>query len=71
MRFKADEIATIIKEEISRYTSVIDVAEVGKVLEVGDGVARIYGLPNAMAMEMLPAPPVTVMPVPAVSVARV
>ena len=53
MRFKADEIATIIKEEISRYTSVIDVAEVGKVLEVGDGVARIYGLPNAMAMEML------------------
>jgi F-type H+-transporting ATPase subunit alpha len=53
MKFKADEIATIIKEEISRYTSVIDVAEVGKVLEVGDGVARIYGLPNAMAMEML------------------
>jgi len=53
MKFKADEIATIIKEEISRYTSVIDVAEVGKVLEVGDGVARIYGLPDAMAMEML------------------
>ncbi|MBU0617963.1 MAG: F0F1 ATP synthase subunit alpha [Planctomycetes bacterium] len=53
MKFKANEIATIIKEEISRYTSVIDVAEVGKVLEVGDGVARIYGLPNAMAMEML------------------
>jgi F-type H+-transporting ATPase subunit alpha len=53
MKFKADEIATVIKEEISRYTSVIDVAEVGKVLEVGDGVARIYGLPQAMAMEML------------------
>ena len=53
MKFKADEIATIIKEEISQYTSVIDVAEVGKVLEIGDGVARIYGLPNAMAMEML------------------
>jgi len=53
MKFKADEIASIIKEEISQYTSVIDVAEVGKVLEVGDGVARIYGLPNAMAMEML------------------
>jgi F-type H+-transporting ATPase subunit alpha len=53
MKFKADEIATIIKEEISRYTTVIDVAEVGKVLEVGDGVARIYGLPKAMAMEML------------------
>jgi F-type H+/Na+-transporting ATPase subunit alpha len=53
MKFKADEIASIIKDEISRYTSVIDVAEVGKVLEVGDGVARVYGLPNAMAMEML------------------
>lgn len=53
MKFKADEIATIIKEEISRYTSVIDIAEVGKVLEVGDGVARVYGLPHAMAMEML------------------
>jgi len=53
MKFKADEIATVIKEEIRRYTSVIDVAEVGKVLEVGDGVARIYGLPNAMSMEML------------------
>ncbi len=53
MKFKADEIATIIKDEIRHYTSAIDVAEVGKVLEVGDGVARIYGLPNAMAMEML------------------
>ncbi len=53
MKFKADEIATIIKAEISQYTSVIDVAEVGKVLEIGDGVARVYGLPNAMAMEML------------------
>ena len=53
MKFKADEIATIIKDEISRYTSVLDVAEVGKVLEVGDGVARVYGLPHAMAMEML------------------
>ena len=53
MKFKADEIASIIKEEISQYTSVLDVAEVGRVLEIGDGVARIYGLPNAMAMEML------------------
>ena len=53
MKFKADEIASIIKEEISQYTSVLDVAEVGRVLEIGDGVARIYGLPNAMSMEML------------------
>ncbi len=53
MKFKADEIATIIKEEIKQYTTAIDVAEVGKVLEIGDGVAHIYGLPKAMAMEML------------------
>ena len=44
MRFKADEIATVIKEEISQYQTELDVAEVGRVLEVGDGVARIYGL---------------------------
>ncbi|HUU97128.1 MAG TPA: F0F1 ATP synthase subunit alpha [Phycisphaerae bacterium] len=53
MKFQADEIATIIKEEIARYKAELDVAEVGKVLEIGDGVARIYGLNKAMASEML------------------
>jgi F-type H+-transporting ATPase subunit alpha len=53
MKFQADEIATIIKEEISQYKADLDVAEVGKVLEVGDGVARIYGLSQAMSGEML------------------
>jgi F-type H+/Na+-transporting ATPase subunit alpha len=53
MKFKASEIATIIKDEIKQYKSELDVAEVGKVLEVGDGVARIYGLSKAMAGEML------------------
>ncbi len=53
MKFKADEIASVIKEEISQYQAQLDVAEVGKVLEVGDGVARIFGLANAMAGEML------------------
>jgi F-type H+/Na+-transporting ATPase subunit alpha len=53
MKFKADEIASVIKEEISQYKSALDVAEVGRVLEVGDGVARIYGLSKAMASEML------------------
>ncbi|MBW7907239.1 MAG: F0F1 ATP synthase subunit alpha [Phycisphaerae bacterium] len=53
MRFKASEIATIIKEEIAQYKSELDVAEVGRVLEIGDGVARVYGLSNAMAGEML------------------
>ncbi|MBU0637256.1 MAG: F0F1 ATP synthase subunit alpha [Planctomycetes bacterium] len=53
MKFKADEIATIIKEEIAQYEAELDVSEVGKVLEVGDGVVRIYGLSKAMASEML------------------
>ncbi len=53
MKFKASEIATIIKDEIKQYKAELDVAEIGKVLEVGDGVARIYGLSKAMAGEML------------------
>jgi F-type H+-transporting ATPase subunit alpha len=53
MKFKASEIATIIKQEIQQYRSELDVSEVGKVLEVGDGVARVYGLSKAMSGEML------------------
>jgi F-type H+-transporting ATPase subunit alpha len=53
MKFKADEIASVIKEEISHYRTTLDVSQVGRVLEVGDGVARIFGLPQAMASEML------------------
>ena len=53
MKFKADEISSVIAEEIDKYRSEIDVAEVGQVLEVGDGIARIYGLRNAMAGELV------------------
>lgn len=53
MKFKVDEIASVLREEIAKYRSEIDVAEVGKVLQVGDGIAQIYGLSNAMAGEML------------------
>ncbi len=53
MKFKVDEITSVIKEEIAQYQGEINVAEVGRVLEVGDGIARIYGLSNAMAGEML------------------
>ncbi len=53
MKFKVDEITSVLKEEIARYQSEIDVAEVGKVLQVGDGIAQIYGLSNVMAGEML------------------
>ena len=51
MRFKVDEIASVITEEIRQYRSAADVAETGTVLEVGDGIARVYGLANAMAGE--------------------
>src|SRR4029077_5046026 len=49
MKFKVDEIASVLEEEIRQYRSAVDLAEVGKVLEVGDGIARVYGLTGAMA----------------------
>ena len=51
MKFKVDEITSVISEEIRQYRSEVDVAEVGRVLEVGDGIARVYGLGKAMAFE--------------------
>jgi F-type H+-transporting ATPase subunit alpha len=53
MKFDVNEISDLIKQEIGRYKGAIDVARVGKVLEVGDGIARVYGLDTAMAGEML------------------
>jgi F-type H+-transporting ATPase subunit alpha len=53
MKFKVDEITSVITEEIRQYRTEVDLAEVGKVLEVGDGIARIYGLTGAMAGERL------------------
>jgi F-type H+-transporting ATPase subunit alpha len=53
MKFDVNEISSLIKEEVKRYKSQVDVAKVGTVLEVGDGIARVYGLDNAMAGEML------------------
>lgn len=53
MKFDVTEISGLIKEEIRRYESKIEVSQVGTVLEVGDGIARIYGLDNVMANEML------------------
>ncbi|MGL6226278.1 MAG: F0F1 ATP synthase subunit alpha [Thermoguttaceae bacterium] len=56
MKFKADEIASVIQKEIEQFENQIDVREVGRVLEVGDGIARVYGLSGAMAGEMLEFP---------------
>lgn len=53
MKFKVDEITSVIKQEIAQYRSEWEVSDVGQVLEIGDGIARIYGLRNAMAGEML------------------
>jgi F-type H+-transporting ATPase subunit alpha len=53
MKFRVDEISSVITDEIRQYRGRVDVAEVGKVLEVGDGIARVYGLSNAMAGERL------------------
>ena len=53
MKFKADEIASVLQQEIETYQSQIDVRDVGRVLEVGDGIARVYGLSGAMAGELV------------------
>ncbi len=53
MNFDVNEISSLIKQEIGRYKSEVDVARVGRVIEVGDGIARIYGLESAMAGEMI------------------
>ena len=56
MQIKADEITAILERELSGYEADVDVAEVGSVLSVGDGIARIYGLEKAMANELLAFP---------------
>ncbi|MBL8963490.1 MAG: F0F1 ATP synthase subunit alpha [Phycisphaerae bacterium] len=53
MKIKTDEIASIIRQEIEQFASDLEVSEVGRVVEIGDGIARIYGLSKAMAGELL------------------
>src|SRR5512134_4022545 len=56
MQIKADEISAIIKEKIKGFDKQVDVKEVGTVLQVGDGIAKVYGLDGAMAGEMVEFP---------------
>lgn len=56
MKFNADEIASVIQREIQQYQSAVDVREVGVVLEVGDGIARVYGLSGVASGEMVQFP---------------
>ncbi len=53
MKIRTDEIASVIRKEIEQFSSQLEVSEVGRVVEVGDGIARIYGLSKAMAGELL------------------
>lgn len=53
---KAEEISQIISQQIKDYEKKLDVSETGIVLSVGDGIARVYGVENAMAMELLEFP---------------
>src|SRR3954451_14914962 len=56
MDIKAEEISKIIREQIGSYAVDVDVAEVGSIISVGDGIARVHGIENAMAGEMLEFP---------------
>ena len=48
-----DEISSIIRSKIEQYESTLEVSDTGTVIEVGDGIARIYGLKKAMASELI------------------
>lgn len=56
MQIKAEEISQIIEEQIKSYEKRVEMSETGVVLSVGDGIARVYGVENAMAMELLEFP---------------
>ena len=56
MQIKAEEISKIIEEQIRNYEQRVEMSETGTVLYVGDGIARVYGVQNAMSMELLEFP---------------
>ncbi|MEE0772941.1 MAG: F0F1 ATP synthase subunit alpha [Anaerovoracaceae bacterium] len=56
MNLRPEEISSVIKEQIKNYKNKIDVSDFGTVIQVGDGIARVYGLENCMASELLEFP---------------
>lgn len=56
MNLKPEEISAVIKEQIKRYKSELEITDFGTVIQVGDGIARVYGLENCMAGELLEFP---------------
>jgi len=55
-QIRADEITSILRQEIENYDRAVDVSEVGSVISVGDGIARIHGLEKVMAGELIEFP---------------
>ncbi|QQK81649.1 F0F1 ATP synthase subunit alpha [Salicibibacter cibi] len=53
MSIKPDEISSLLKDQIEDFQSHVEVSEVGTIIEIGDGIARVYGLSNAMSGELL------------------
>ncbi len=56
MKLRPDEITKVLRAQIEQYEGVVEADEVGTVLQVGDGIARVHGLPSALALEMLELP---------------
>ena len=53
MKIKTDEITSVIKKEIEQFSQQLEISEVGQVVEIGDGIARVYGLSKAMSGELV------------------
>ena len=56
MQIRPDEITGIIKAQIENYETKVTLSEVGEVIQVGDGIARVFGLDNVMSMELVEFP---------------
>ena len=56
MDIKTENIASLLKEQIGKFDLSVDVSEVGEVIEIGDGVARVSGLENVMSSELVELP---------------
>ena len=56
MEIKTDQITALLKEQLEKYDSAIDISEIGEIIEVGDGVARASGLENVMSSELVELP---------------
>src|SRR5512145_899305 len=56
MKLRPDEITKVLRDQIEQYSGTVEVEEVGTVLQVGDGIARVHGLQSCVALEMLDFP---------------